>query len=516
MKYRTMISLLGVALVSALAFNRMWVAKAGSGGVAFGPPVQVTGDPAKGYEPSLVVDKFGNIFATAHKENYQLAVGPDYNSPTYTRSMSYAWTSTDGGKTFQNLPGLTTLSLEQHEFGDEGDMALDDANHLYFVDTNVADDTITRWTISDAGTYYMTLDYTRPVILSAEPVDDRPWTIAHGDGHVFYFGNEGDKVTYPLGQGQGSGFGPGRYTVYASYDGGQHFNTTGYTLRDSGWCRPAADHAPGSQYVYAFCTDDGGANGVYTGNNPKGNLYSYVSSDDGHTFERYFVGNYNSTDSSTSWPSVYVSADGSIWALYVDAGATTNCSTDQFNVTTCAPVDNRLMLFHSTDHGKAWSKQDITPQSGRYRYAWLSISPDGNSLGLGVFYRPDPQTDWQVYGSIFAPGQVPVLTALAAKNPVAPASSEPPGDFMSTYFNPDGTLGVIWTRNDDKIGGAARISRTIFYARSLPPGPAAPTPTPCVITPNNPCPAGTTDGGPNSGGGGSNPLHVPTPPLRVP
>jgi hypothetical protein len=32
-----------------------------------------------------------------------------------------------------------------------------------------------------------------------------------------------------------------------SYDGGQTFDPLGYTLKDSSWCRPAADHAPGSQ-----------------------------------------------------------------------------------------------------------------------------------------------------------------------------------------------------------------------------------------------------------------------------
>src|SRR5438046_612448 len=82
------------------------------------------------------------------------------------------------------------------------------------------------------GLGQMPLDLHRPFLPAAEPVDDRPWVAAHGNGHVFYFGNEGDKVTYPLGQGTGSGFGPGRYTVYRSYDGGQTFDTLGYTLKD--------------------------------------------------------------------------------------------------------------------------------------------------------------------------------------------------------------------------------------------------------------------------------------------
>jgi hypothetical protein len=454
----------GFLAVTIAVFLAALVAAAGShaGPTAFGPPVKVTPDLGFGYEPSLVVDRYGNIFATAHKENWQLVLGPDANSPTYTRSMSWAWTSVDGGKTFVDIPGLTSLSLEQHQFGDEGDMAFDDANHLYFVDTNVADDTITRWSVTGPGLANIHLDATRPLIPSAELVDDRPWVTAHLDGHVFYLGNEGDKVTYPLGQGTGSGFGPGRYTVYRSTDGGATFDPLGYTLKDSGWCRPAA--APGTQYVYVLCNNDGGANGLYTPNNPKGSLYAYVSSNDGQSFERYVVGSYDSYDGTWSWPTVVVAPDASIWALYVDSKQVTDCGADPFGFTTCTPVTNRLLLYHSTDHGQTWSGKDITPGRGRYRYAWLSISPDGSKLGVGVYYRPDTTTDWRVYGAIFNPWQKPGLVSLDQDHPVAPATSEPPGDYMGSYFNPDGTLGVIWTRRVLSVG--ATLERDIYYARS--------------------------------------------------
>lgn len=295
------------------------ISSAAFAGASFGPPTQVTPFPGKGYEPAVYADQFGNIYATAHKENWQLALGPDPNSPTYTRSMSWDWVSTDGGLTFHDLPGLTPLSLEQHQFGDEGDMALDDDYHLYFVDTNVTDNTVSRWTATGAGK--INFDFSRPLVPTFQPVDDRPWVTAHGVGHVFYFGNEGDKVTYPAGQGQGSGFGPGRYTVYQSYDGAETFNSFGYTLNDSGWCRPAADHTPNSPYVYAVCNNDGGANDLTTGPDATGNLYAYASADDGQSFSRFFIDKYKALDSSNSWPSVQVAPDGSIWALYVDAGS---------------------------------------------------------------------------------------------------------------------------------------------------------------------------------------------------
>jgi hypothetical protein len=450
--------------ICALLLAAVLLTPAFAATTTFTAPTTVTPYPGKGYEPGLVVDKFGNIFATAHKENWQLVLGPDPNSPTYTRSMSWDWVSVDGGLTFKDIPGFTAASIEQHEFGDEGDMALDDANHLYFVDTNVTDNTITRWSVT--GLDKIHFDLTRPLVPAFQPVDDRPWITAHGNGHVFYFGNEGDKVTYPLGQGTGSGFGPGRYTVYASYDGAESFNSVGYTLKDSGWCRPAADHRYNSLYVYAFCTNDGQGNDVTTGPDVIGNLYAYVSADDGKTFSRFTAGQYKAQDSTTSWPTLTVAPDGSLWAFYVDAGTLTGCSTDATGVTSCTPVDNRLMVFHSTNHGQTWSKQDITPMAGRYRYGWLSVSPDGKKLGLGVYYKPNAAAPWKVYGAIFNPGSKPALVSIDDNNPVASPTSEPPGDFMSTYFNPNGTLGVIWTRVDPPVGGAVKLNRTIFYAHS--------------------------------------------------
>jgi BNR/Asp-box repeat len=427
MRFRSL--LCGVVAIAVLV---LVPATGGAASSGFNAPVKVTPAGAHGYEPAVYTDHFGDIFATAHKENWQLAVSPDPNSPTYTRSMSWAWASSDGGRTFQDLPGLTPLSLEQHDLGDEGDMALDDANHLYFVDTNVTDITFTSWDIYARGQYV--LDQHRPLLPAGEPVDDRPWITAHGDGHVFYFGNEGDKDTY----------GPGRYTVYPSYDGGQTFDTVGTTLPDSGWCRPAADHTPGSKYVYAFCTND------------EGKLYAYVTANDGVTWSRYTAGSYNAADGEQSWPTVEVAKDGSIWVLYV------NGKTDSTGTT----VSNTLNLYHSTDHGKTWTKRNITSQSGRYEYAWLSVSPDGRRLGIGTYYRPNNRTDWYVYGAVFGTGGTPSLIRLDPVPVQNSACISAPGDLMASEFNPDGTLKVVWTRNTDPTTCGTVTVRDIYFARS--------------------------------------------------
>jgi hypothetical protein len=176
------LAILGLAVITALAITLPQAAAARGGGktkstgVRFGAPVKVTPDLGYGYEPAAVVDDFGNIFATAHKENWQLVLAPDTDSPTFTRSMSWDWVSVDDGQTWTDIPGLTPASLEQHEFGDEGDMAIDDVNHLYFVDTSVTDVSITRWTTSGRGLGGISLDYTDP---SRRSAGRRP---ALGDG----------------------------------------------------------------------------------------------------------------------------------------------------------------------------------------------------------------------------------------------------------------------------------------------------------------------------------------------
>ena len=402
-------------------------------GKSWGKPVKVTPTNGYGYEPSFIVDRYGNAFATAHKENWQLALAPDANSPTFTRSMSWAWLSVDSGRTWTDPPGLTPASLEQHQVGDEGDMAQDDAGHIYYADTYLGDITLTRWSTNGLGS--VTFDYTRPTIPTPEE-DDRPWVIAHGDGHVFYFANMGNKV-----------YDGGRYTVHASYDGGVTWDVVGIPLLDSGWCRPAADHRAGSKLLYVACTNDGGK------------LYSYVSSDDGHTWLRYDMGTYNNADGTQSWPTIQVGPDGTVWVLYVDSNDVGDGGI---------PNTSQLYLFKSTTNGKTWTKQEVTPVVGRYQYAWLSLTGNGKTLGFGVYYRPNNTFDWNVAAVTWAAGGKP-----SAKNfvnvdidhPVSSADhAEAPGDYMGSYFFTDGKLGVIWTRYV-LWTDAATLERDIYFAK---------------------------------------------------
>ncbi|HXE90105.1 MAG TPA: hypothetical protein VNK82_03985 [Terriglobales bacterium] len=409
-------------------------------GKKWGAPVRVTPENGHGYEPTLLVDKYGNAFATAHKENIELVISPDPNSPDGLRSMSWMWLSLDNGQTWGNAPGLTPLSLEDQQPGDEGDLAYDDAGHVYFVDTYLADITITRWTTNGLGQVFF--DFTRPILPSPE-ADDRPWITAHGNGHVFYFSNDATKA-----------IDGGRYRVHASYDGGITWDIEGKILPDSGWCRPAADHRPNSKLVYAACTNDAGL------------LYSYVSTDDGQNWQRYVMGAYNDGDDTQSYPSIQVAPDGTVWVLYLDSDDVMPPANPLLD--SAIPNTNRLFLFRSTDQGKTWTRQEITPVRGRYQYAWLAVSPDGKKLGLAVYFRPDNTFAWSVAGGTWNAGgkfDAKSFVSLDPDHPVSPADrTEAPGDYLGSYFFPDGKLGVVWTRYV-LWTDAATLTRDIYFIR---------------------------------------------------
>jgi hypothetical protein len=458
-----------LALACALAAGAAALALAQPGsaapkGPAFGAPVKVTPTAAGGYEPGVISDRFGNLYATAHKENAELVLSPDPGSATATRSMSWTWYSADHGKSWKNLPGPGAAGvnpdLYNKNFGDEGDMATDDAGNVYFVDTNVTDITFSSWHADGLGK--ISFKSHLPLVGFGEPLDDRPWVTAHKDGHVFYFGNEGNNnyVAANMGEAYGPGTGPGRYTVYSSTDGGQTWDHIGIQLKDSGWCRPAA--APNSSYVYAMCGND------------SGKLYSYVSKNDGKFWERYEVpGGYNAFGGGgfESYPTLQVLPDGTLWGSYLDPDKE-NCRKN--GVPTCS----HMYLYRSTDHGRHWTRFDATPKaqkSYQMEYGWLAVSADGKKLGYAVYARPTVNDAWGIYATTFAVGQKPVLTRL---DPIAVTQAgfpEAPGDFLMCSFDPAKKLTVTWTRAVQQVdapdGGATgegqrSLFRDIYSATS--------------------------------------------------
>ena len=406
-------------------------------GPSFAAPVLLTTDKyTGGYEPSVTVDRFNNIYASAHKQNHNLVLSPDSRATVPVRSQSWLWTSKDG-KTFTDMPGLTPLQEQNAEFGDEGDIAADDAGRVYFVDTNVTDNSFSRYRATGNG--QLVLETTRPIGPFGEPVDDRPWIAAHGDGVVMYVGNSGNR-TYRGGSGDGDAYGPGRYTVYMSYDRGDTFDPLGVTLNDSGWCRPAADHRKGSKRLYVLCTNDGGK------------LWAYVSNNDGKTWSRHRMGTYSTKDTIATYPWVSVGADGTVYALYNDSVTRSG-----------GPVESHLRLLSSKNGGRTWNEREVTPQPGMIRYSSIDVAPNG-TVGIGYYFRPTTKSAWYVYAATAKPGQ-PFRSGKVSATPIASAdNSSPFGDFFQVAYGPDNKLNVVYTSmNDDLLFEG--LNSDIYYAR---------------------------------------------------
>ncbi len=453
-------------------------------GPTFGTPVRLpTFKSCGGYEPGIALDKYGNIFVTAHKQNHCDAVALDPSAPDGVRAQSWLWTSIDGVN-FVDMPGLANLAAapDQLDVGDEGDIALDDSNHFYFVDTKVVDDSFTRWTVNGLGTSHMTQDIHRPVIPSLMPVDDRPWVIAHGATTVMYAGNEGDKDSYNVGSTAAGCAGTvvapapgqpalgGRYTVFLSHDAGATFDPVGCTLPDSGWCRPAADHNTGSPYLYMFCTNDAGADdNINSPGDPGftvGTLWSYVSADDGQTWKRYRVDSYNNdlpsgstTNGDITWPAVTVAKNGDVYALFADPSSVNRVKTG-----------TTLNLYRSTDHGAHWSKQNVTPpNAGLIRYSWMSIAGDGHTIGVGYFTHQSLGGNWHVYAGTSPKFGATVTYSLVDPVEVAPAGDFAFGDFFEVGFDPVGRLDVVYTRCTELNPGDPTtdcLNSDVYFARS--------------------------------------------------
>ena len=473
------------ATVLPLLLGAAGISASASTAPVFGTPVRLpTFKSCGGYEPGMAFDRYGNLFVTAHKQNHCDAVADDPSAPAGVRASSWLWTSTDGVN-FNDMPGLGGFALapDQLDVGDEGDLALDDASHLYFVDTKVVDDSFTRWTVSGLGTSHIAEDIHRPVIPTLMPVDDRPWVTAHGSTTVMYAGNEGDKDSYDVGStangctgsvtppAQGQKATGGRYTVFMSYDGGQTFNPVGCTLPDSGWCRPAADHHAASPYLYMFCTNDAGADdNVNNAGDPGftvGTLWSYVSADDGKTWKRYKVDAYNNNlsggggNGDITWPAVTVAPNGYVYALF------NNPVSNSSGVKT----GSRLLLYRSTNHGATWQKQDVTPANGvLIRYSWMAIAPDGHSVGVGYFTHQGINGNWHVYAGESGGFGSAVAYSLVDPVEVAPQGDFAFGDFFEVAFDLHGKLSVVYTRCTDLNAGDPTtdcLNSDIYFARAL-------------------------------------------------
>jgi hypothetical protein len=375
---------------------------------AFTPELRM-GTTGLGYEPGIEIDSKGAIWTTAHKNSLVREEG--------SRLASFLWRSTDDGESFSDLeehvPGVHAA------YALEGDLAVDANDRMYFVDTWAGDNQFYRF--GPDGT----LETLRPVVPSLE-IDDRPWLAAHHDGYVYYMSNTG----YTPG---------GRLTIHRSTDRGDTFDPVGFTIPESGWGFLDAD--PNSDHVYAIANDLFYGTGVLGGATE---VNAWISSDRGVTWSKSKIADYargydETADHDDAYPTVAVSpVDGTVYGLWTDDG-------------------RELMLSRSTDHGATWEVFDVSPFSGLYSYAWLTVGDDGD-VGIVFQGRKTGSTLQAIYAMQWRPdaGCADADTAEACTGPASvtarvnrtrPISADPSGqaDFFQSEISPTtGAHHVVW------------------------------------------------------------------------
>ncbi|MDP9101089.1 MAG: hypothetical protein M3N21_02955 [Actinomycetota bacterium] len=423
---------LALAVVSGLAQAAPAPAR-----LTFAPSVRLTQPNLGGFEPSIVVDRYGNVYVTAHKQRQINVVAPDSLTGTGVRTASFLWTSSDG----RHFHDLTPDQSYVMNFGDEGEIALDGADHLYMVDTNVTDVTFARWHITGLGK--QVLEDARPAIGTAQPVDDRPWVAANAAGDVLYIANAGaSPVNAASASADGGGSGPGRFTAYVSHDRGHTFPTQGVTLKDSGWCYPAADPRPGSRTFYVACID----NDVNTPDQAYDHAVRlFTTTNAGLSWSRQVIGHYQ----SATWPSIKVASDGTVHVLVGDT------------LTTAKGTTGALRLF-SGRLGQTMRERLLPTVGDHIPFAWLAVAPNG-AVAAAYYAQRDAATPWYVHADVVGPTGT-ISTGQIGDVPLAPANGNPKGDFFEATFGPTNKLYVAYTALNQEPVSAAGLGTDVYVA----------------------------------------------------
>ena len=322
------------------------------------PPVYITwnspyGFNKEGYEPSIAADSSGTLYYTAHKNL------DDKSSWDYL--ASWFLVSTDNGRTWVSPDEPFPIGkVWQTYLGDEGDIAVDASDNVYFVDTYLVDNHIHVWADQDQYQYSVRVQKTTGL-------DDRPWIAAQGNRIVHYLGNNAVEVA------------GGRYWYYRSTNGARTF-TGGEPVPGNGWAHIDAERY--GDHVYVISESEVGR---------EADILMYVSDDRGVTWNwnnPIVIGHRNG--SGRQYPIVSVSEDGIVWALWNDA-------------TDAAQNGNKVFVGRSLDYGRTWDTWNITPFKSFMDYPTINGGPDGSvavSFYATTTLPVSTESEWHLYGAL--------------------------------------------------------------------------------------------------------------------
>ncbi|MCU0798742.1 MAG: glycoside hydrolase [Candidatus Thermoplasmatota archaeon] len=366
--------------------------------VQFGEPYAFN---KQGYEPGIASDSTGALFYTAHKNL------DDKSSWDYPASWFFV--STDGGATWDS-PSQPRLrgDLWKTYLGDEGDIAIDGRDYVYFVDTYLLDNHIHVW--ADQGNYQYSVR-----VQKTTGLDDRPWISAQASGVLHYLGNNAVEVN------------GGRYWYYRSGNGGRTW-TAGEPVPGNGWAHIDADR--NGDHVYIVSESEVGA---------AADILMYVSDDGGRSWnwdDPVLIGHRDGP--GREYPVVSTYGDGIVWVLWNDA---TN------------GVENGTSLFigRSLDAGRTWETWNMTPFQAFFDYPTINAGPDG-SVAV-AFYASDglpisPESEWYVYGGMdpFGASQTPSINFTKADPTPTYVGEDLHAlhDFFEIVITPDLALNIAY------------------------------------------------------------------------
>jgi hypothetical protein len=272
-------------------------------------------------EPSIAVDNKGTIYIAG-----TCCVGP----------AAPVWYSNDNGKTFREME--TPGHLREWGIGAEGDLAVDNDGHVFFIDTYIPGLMASRW--SDNGE---TWDYTMPAAGVVPGFDDRPW-ITWGNDSLYLYVNHVSHTA-----------------VYRSDDGGQTW-TTGAPLSWQGDmtgqpffpAHLAADRKTGTLWVSGIVESDG--------ETVIGNL---VSTDGGQTFSESVVSQ--------------AQRDGGFSPIFTGMTTVDEKGTGYVAWSTFDKEGCDVYYAASTNNGKSWNKpvRLNTGKGSCATFPWIQATEDG-------------------------------------------------------------------------------------------------------------------------------------------
>ncbi len=423
-----------------------------------------------GYEPSLSIDSEGNLFVTAHKDlrwggegsPFAPALGGDLDTwyacedgemTSWDYWASWFWISNDGGETwghgenFEPTPGnlvnsaVGSVSGSGSEcLGDEGDIAVDANDVVYYLDTTLEDNWWHKFT--DGGNTYISPSVCERMQTMA--ADDRPWVAAQGDGIIHYLGNSGASPPECTAD-------VGRYWYYHSESGGAPFSQC-YAM-PGGWSTISSQN--NGPYVFVAQEDaDSDSGTVQVRVSPEYGRGTGPGPSDGTWLEPVTVGPRNG-NCPEGYPVVNNNEGGMVVVTWADCP---NGNTGPWEMNVAVSYDN----------GTNWSNWNATPfDRGIAMYPFVSITED-NIVSIS-FYGLDFDQDNSQDG--YVEGKKWYLYAGALRNPMendtwdfkvvdptplhtvtsyeqSEGDTHALHDFFETVMSPDGDwIGIAYQEN---------------------------------------------------------------------